>query len=581
VENTGSLPTPKDVSVDFWLNADPDSCPDHENTFGEAFATIPAGLQPAALGSYTGTLKAVDAGEYSPMVWVDGFHEIVESTYDDNCLPYNGTFVQEEYLSNPDLVVEDFVVKMAEDGNMYYKGKVRNIGYVDIQSDQPFKTCVYFGYASAPGICETPDMDYPPNLIVEHTGPMAVDVDVFEFGKNIGRVENGSYCVWARADCDCQVMEVDEKNNDAKGCTVIDLPGPDLKLKPVSYVETCVNDQTLVTFTVPVTNGGTDPVPAGKALMDIFPTCTEPPYGVGDCMPIIEGPCLQEGGTQPIDQILGPGETMIVEWVWQPAGGVPAGTYDGYVVLDSTCAVPETIESNNIVPLGPVNVAGCGAYEGPNLTLIDFKCTSTGSTLEYPVTVKNTGDQDISTQFRIDLFYDRETAPGPAEIGDALQLVEGLKSGAGTSWTHVRKSVPDGEYYAWVCADSDNKVAETNEGDNCAGPRICVVNSQAVQCEDGVYLKSTCVCGGETIPFGGYCCDDVWYAVGCPAQGDAEAGDAVPDGPVVEMVQFGDSPGCGCRVSGPPEGGRACGVLVVLLLACALFSVARVARRRS
>ena len=236
----------------------------------------------------------------------------------------------------------------------------------------------------------------------------------------------------------------------------------------------------------------------------------------------------------------------------------------------------ETTEANN--------VDSCvsdvlGVTQGiPNLVVDSFTCKVWGNTIEFCSSTKNAGDKAVkaSEPFRLDVYFDwGDHPPGYSELGDYhQQVVTGVKAGDSVDWCVSRENVPDGEYWNYFIADSQEEVNEMPpveaEADNHSAPCISEVDTNAQACKLGELLNNVCVCGGETV-FTGFCCDGEWYAVGCPEQADGVLDDVLnPEGG--NVVEFGNGLGgangdCGCRFEEP--GTPSAGSFLVLLLAAA------------
>ncbi len=191
---------------------------------------------------------------------------------------------------------------------------------------------------------------------------------------------------------------------------------------------------------------------------------------------------------------------------------------------------PETNEQNN----ARSETVEIVTKAGPNLDLSDFRSRVVGNRVLFTVTVTNNGDAPVEAPFRMDLFRDRENPPALGDLGDAYQEVPGLAAAESTVWESEWPLAPDGEYYAFALVDSSNAIVEANEADNIAGPRIVVVCSTCQLCPPDEYLTTPCVCGEETV-YSGYCCDQEWFALGCPSQTDVVADASFPDGQVIEF----------------------------------------------
>ena len=555
VSNEGGASTIHATSVEFFVDSEEGDCEGFFGILGDTWADVPAGLPAGQFVDVSShSFGPLPGGEYLALGVVNSSLTATEYDVDNNCC-------QVEYAASdrPDLVLDEFNVVMA--GNVaVYQGVVSNQGYRDIEPGEQFKICVYFDEAEQPAICETPDVEGGGGLVISADEGLPIG-QTLEFGKSRPGLGNGVYEAWAQVDCDCEVLEVDEKNNVAKKELVVDIPGPDLQVKVFAGNQVVKNGKSEVRYVVVVTNAGTDPVESSFDI-DLFYDMDTPPSEdeLGSEGLYAQGPPLA------------PGEFYQHEFVWSEVEGVPAGTYQSWVVLDIVNLVFEVSEANNVkaaeVKVGEVS------DEGVNLAIEEFSAKVYGNNISYRVVVRNTSSEDITKPFNIDLFEDRETQPGFSDLGDQRQEVTLLRAGESKEWEPEGKGIPDGEYLSYVVVDTGNLITESNEADNIAGPRIAKVCSTCDACADGQYLKSECVCGEETV-WNGFCCGGEWYAVGCPSLVEETDDVLSSDSSVIEFDPpfQGGNDGCGCRIEGPKSPTLGSGLL--LLLALVLFAFLR------
>jgi len=558
VKNAGVAATDGPFSIDFYLNgeAQPDqvqSCDSPPFMIdGMCFATVDKfPLEPGEEVEAEGMAYDLPADSYHPIALANSFHEVDEgdvAACENNCLTME-PFVQPVFLDKPDLLVPEFESFLVG-ANVNFQGRVRNDGYVDVAPGSSFKVCVWYNHPGGqPSQCEMPDKQAGEGDFIEFMDGLAVNA-LLDFGAKVGAMDNGCYDFWARADCDCQIFETDEKNNDFKFTLCVDLPGPDCRIKMFTAHELQDDGcQSSVEYVVIVENVGSDPMP--PAWVDVEFDSDE--------MPTLEQP-PEWGKGWKLDDPLDPGQSIQLPYtLWSMPGGLPVGDYTAWAICDWTNEIPEINESNNVASI-PAPVVGC--QPGcPNVTIEEFTSGPVvGDVIPYRVVFKNNGEKDIpeSQPFRVDIFKDRETIPGCGEVGDYQQVVAGLKAGEQREWVIEWEGVPreEAEYWSWVSSDSECALQECNEADNISGPRIAVVDPDAEACAEGVYLSMPCYCGNQTINYG-YCCDGILFALGCPDQPDALE-DSGPGEDVNGVVEFDPVLGaadsnCGCRVSDPPE----------------------------
>ncbi|GEM_PF-4046084 len=499
VRNNGPAPVSVPVGVDLFTDVEEQGCEDFFNVPGDAWIQSP----PLPAGQTTLLTKsvAVDSGPRRLLALVNGFGEVFETTTANNCCEF-------EYVvaNRPDLTIPEFDATVQGDKPLFI-GKIRNDGFEHVKEGQQFKLCIYYNSTSQPNLCETPDVEAGGGKVEAFVEGLEVGAEI-PFAVYAPTLPNGVYSVWARADCDCEILETDEKNNDAKKTLALDVPGPDLQVKLFSGAQAKQDGVNAVRFLVLVTNAGTDPITAPFDLDLFFNHPTLPT--LDDAGAIDEGVYVQ-------GPPMAPGDFFQSEVVWTRPGGIPDGTYTAWAVLDLFDAWWETDETNNASSV-EVQVVTKG---GPNLDLSEFRSRVVGNQVVFSMSVSNNGDTDIDTPFRIDLFRDRESPPQFGDLGDDYQIVERLAAGGTLSWESTWDQAPDGEYLAFGLLDTNNQVPdEANKADNVAGPRIVVVCSSCQTCPEDIFVSSPCVCGEETV-YSGYCCGGQWFALGCQTAVDS------------------------------------------------------------
>jgi hypothetical protein len=569
VTNQGTAATEEATEVDLFLEeGEVGTCLDHQGQVGAGFAEVPTGLEPGGSVEILETLADLPAGTYTPTFVVNGFHNFPETLLDNNCCDAGGTFEFDppENWFAPDFIVKAFEARL-QANKLVFEGTIKNIGHQEVTTDMPHKLCIFKDWADRPAYCETPDPEKNNGWILEFTDGLDINAEV-PFNLSGGKITNGLHTFWARADCDCHIPEVDEKNNDFREDLLVDLPGPDLAIEKFTANQEPDGASYQVHYQVKVINRGQDPANLPFDVDVFFDTETLPSWENAD---------LFVGDYQSFPVGLAPGASALLHFYWAPPPEEPTRQYTAWAVVDITDSIFETAENNNAVSY-PMVLEGTGTTEGVNLLVQQFSATVRGTTVTYYLEVKNTGEDDILTAFRLDLFHDADTQPDLFEWGDQSETIFGLKSGEVlTRYLEWKDGVPDGLYQSYVFVDSDNAVQETAEGDNVAGPRLSQVCATCAACGDNQILSSACVCGDETV-FTGFCCQGEWFAVGCPygADTDQDAGnlnDVGGDGGDTGPSDFGGSGGgCGCMTAGPqgPTTTGLLGSLLLLLLATLL-----------
>ena len=561
ITNVGSAPSKGAVNVEFFIDTLGSDFDDFLLEDGDGFALVSPGLEPDQTTIVKATVDC-EPGQHFGACVANVFNELEEPDYQNN-VALTASFLCVEAANNPDLEVISYVADLAGE-TPYFSGVMANNGTVDVLPEEHFKIGIWFNKPGGPEINTCPDVNGGEGWVLNIISGLEKGTES-NFGYGSVPLPNGFYESWVVLDCDDEIFEMDEKNNRETDDMLIDVSGPDLKVKDASSELQEVNKGFNVPYTIWVENAGSEEVNGFD--VDIFWDVEEPPT-------------WQEAGNHPglfdrFEETLHPGDVRQVDFTWNPPGGIPEGIYHTCVVLDITNEVYETAESNNSFCFDvevPQYIDGL-----PNLSLENFTVFPTGNTAHFSVKVRNTGIKPITKPFRIDLFTDQEGQPIMGDLGDLHYEVGSLDVDELVVWSPDVENLADGEYRAYVIVDTDNAVEEAVEGDNLAGPRVYVICSTCDACPEGVYVTNPegCYCGGQTVNYG-FCCADEWYAVGCPS-GTVE-GDFDTFSPEQSVVEFGSdsfgTPGenCGCRMA-PPAPSATGGILLLLAL-CALLLVA-------
>jgi hypothetical protein len=151
----------------------------------------------------------------------------------------------------------------------------------------------------------------------------------------------------------------------------------------------------------------------------------------------------------------------------------PPGTYASWVQVDAAQVIAESDEGNNVA--GPAQ-ATVAPPPMPDLIIQQLDGKVNGLDIDFTVVVCNVG-QVPSFVFRVDLYYNRLTAPAPWQIGDSSIVLLGLPAGACQTVSRTYKNAPVSIYSAWAQADTFNTVQESNEKNNTAGPKVILMSS--------------------------------------------------------------------------------------------------------
>ncbi len=255
------------VGLDLFSDAGNLVCADALNEPGDAWVQVPA-LAPGQSTTVTKSV-AVPGGLFTLLAVVNGFAEVSEPSTGNNCCTHGY-----EVTDRPDFTIPSFYYSMQ--GSLpLFEGVIRNDGFKSVDPDQLYKLCLYYDRTDQPSPCETPDVEAGEGAVLEFSQGLAVGGEQL-FSMYGPPLPNGVYSVWARADCDCQILEADEKNNDAKEEVILDVPGPDLQVKIFEGAQVQGAKGNAVGYMVVVTNAGSEPVTDSFDL-DLFFNAAELP----------------------------------------------------------------------------------------------------------------------------------------------------------------------------------------------------------------------------------------------------------------------------------------------------------------
>lgn len=586
VRNLGETAAAPPVDVDFFLTGSA-GAQDPEmvwGTLGQDFAVVTTEIPPGGEVPVTSSLSQCGVpGAYFPIFTVNGFETIEEADTSNNwCIPEPPVWECKENVVAPDLLVPELGVdeELLELMQIIrLTGKVRNQGIVPVTAQESFKLCLYEDWPQKPGECEVPEHGVNGWIIAFENGiGPALEVEFSQVSDTAG---SGLHSYWARVDCDCvnpefgEILEADEKNNEAKLSDVlIPVDGPDLVVSEFQATMLPIAGQNVIRYTVEVTNIGTEPITADidvdlfrNAPLEAAPTLEEVLAAIdaGEAWPDDAEFAPIPGGLPPAG-----GHAQAVFTDWAPSD---AGTYTAWVVVDIVNTILEADEANNAAGPRTVEYQPVPPTQGPNLAVDTFSSEVLGNQVTYDILVRNAGDEVAEGPFRIDLFRDRDTAPNLFEWSDLSISVDQLDPGEEAPWSFTWENVADGRYQSYLLVDTDNVVAETEEGDNLMG--FLEIDVGALACPEGEILRAGCLCDGEPRQTG-WCCDGAWSAVPCAPELPEvaeEVSDAAEEEPKTVFGGRGD--GCGCRL-GRPAPAPAAGPILLLLAAALWIGIRRV-----
>lgn len=145
------------------------------------------------------------------------------------------------------------------------------------------------------------------------------------------------------------------------------------------------------------------------------------------------------------------------------------GGHEVWVLVDTNEEVAESDEGNNSFSAEVSGGGGGGGDGGPNLEVSYFDYLVDWESIYYYVDITNSGNEDAGG-FYVDLFVDRTSEPEVGDDGDEVARVSALDAGETTYADFLVDNPCDRYCESWLYVDSYDEVAETDEGDNLAGP---------------------------------------------------------------------------------------------------------------
>lgn len=225
--------------------------------------------------------------------------------------------------------------------------------------------------------------------------------------------------------------------------------GPDLHIRGVEGI----GSSGIITLSVEIENTGV--VDAAGFFVDAWlDASSEPDFGgTGDDYVWVDW--------------VGAGETTTVELYLY----ADDGDHTVWVLVDTNEHIDETEEGDNSFYAEISTGGGGGGAGGPNLEITYFDYLSDAYSIYYFVDIANTGTEDAGT-FYVDVFVDEWSEPGSDDDGDDYTEIYGLDAGD-TTYADFLLDVDWCWYYgcaSWATVDSHDRVEETDETDNVAGP---------------------------------------------------------------------------------------------------------------
>lgn len=351
---------------------------------------------------------------------------------------------------------------LVQNTQVTYALKVCNQGYATVGNSQ---LALYYHLASAPGCSTSPSYVWN----IDSLGPSDC-VTIQHVRKD---VPLGSYTAWSRADYNCAVSETNNDNNNAsKEYQVL----PDLWLESLE-VATGGSSGNGAVYRAKIKN-------LGATTTDTFvlalyfnrtsaPGCNITP----DVFWVIDGLAYNES----------------VEYK-SPRENVPTGNFTAWAMVDQSCIISETNESNNIS-------SGISYSVGPNIHIYKPQVTVNGSTVTYKVKVANNGTMSTGP-FAVGLWYNRTSNPVCNTAANYVWPVSNLASnGQYTELSYEITNVSGGSYTAYAFADMACAITEMDETDNIDS------SSYTVSFPDFYMKEFSAISNGNQVTFSAKVCN--------------------------------------------------------------------------
>jgi len=408
---------------------------------GDVTCSVPS-LASGATTTCTGTVTYAAAGAYNVRAQADTQNSVIESNEGNNVAGPSRVYVRFSELRVTDLTVPSGNVTVGQP--VIINATVTNVSAVDAPA---FSIDLYKGLAAAPGVGQAGDVTCGVSGLVSGASTVCSGTVTYS--------TTGAFKVWAQADTQNAVAEINEANN-TKGPATITVTLPDLAITSLSVPAGSLTVNQPVTVTATVTNNGA--VAAGAFAVDLYKD-------------LPGAPSVSQSGdvTCAVSGLAAGASTTCSGTVTYAA----AGSFSVWAQADTQNAVAETNESNNNA--GPVRVPVTTSAD----LVIDSLTTTpdvaaVGQTVTLSATVRNAGTT-AAGGFEVDLYKDLSGIPSLSQVGDVTCNVGGLAAGALTTCSGTVSYGAAGYYSVRAQVDTLNSVAEINESNNVAGPAREVV----------------------------------------------------------------------------------------------------------
>ncbi|MBI2377620.1 MAG: putative Ig domain-containing protein [Deltaproteobacteria bacterium] len=388
----------------------------------------------------TATFPSLLFGHRRLIALVDQDDQLVEADETNNAT------ASSEITVGPDLSIQ-LVSLPPQTG----PGETLAIRSVVINSGAPLAEAIYELYLSTDEILDASDAPLLTG-IAELLGAARLELTLTA---TVPDVVPGELHVIARIDPANLVQEANETNNSAVSATTIRLVGPDLVAAELSSNATLFRGKDLVVSVI-VRNDGGASVPAFFYSIHLS----------DNQLITVSDPLLLEAG--PV--ALAPGEVLSARHVVRIPSNFPVGLADLGLIVDSTSAVLEEQEANNIMRRAQrVTVRD----PAPDFAISDVVLRGSFAAGERSVVdrlLENAGNGDARLEYSLVVSTDPTLDDRDLVVGSGRLNLAAGQFHVGSDVVELPASHLAGTYYFGYRLDPANDVAEIDETNNFSSP---------------------------------------------------------------------------------------------------------------
>lgn len=278
----------------------------------------------------------------------------------------------------------------------------------------------------------------------------------------------GSYYLMAKVDVANVIFERDETNNSwVSGSTILIVDPPDLQPTALNGAPANAPAGSTLNLTYAVHNTRTQPPAAAFTQSFVLV-----PVGGGADVPLTGTSTISQSAD--LTALANQGTLSGIPVSVTIPAATPAGNYELDVVVDSTGAIAESIETNNRLTVRP----SITVDPIPDLT-VSLTAYDLGATIGAQMSVSDsvqTVDASVNQSFDVSYYLSTDTTITSGDTllsnsGTAQRTITALNVGtpdAATTLVDVPSSVAPGLYYLGAIVDSGSAIAESNEANNTA-----------------------------------------------------------------------------------------------------------------